>query len=130
MVARHEVLNIQAWNSDASAAIALTPFMSVDVSARADLSIDTLNIVISDKHPAMPLLRTHRNVPVIVSFAVNGVELSGLVTSLKQTKDGETTVTVSGDSKHAARMLARARSSSAIDGAVAQVEAPDRKSVV
>lgn len=124
MVARHEVLNIQAWNSDASAAIALTPFMSVDVSARADLSIDTLNIVISDKHPAMPLLRTHRNVPVIVSFAVNGVELSGLVTSLKQTKDGETTVTVSGDSKHAARMLARARSSSAIDGAVAQVEAP------
>ena len=124
MVARHEVLNIQAWNSDASAAIALTPFMSVDVSARADLSIDTLSIVISDKHPAMPLLRTHRNVPVIVSFAVNGVELSGLVTSLKQTKDGETTVTVSGDSKHAARMLARARSSSAIDGAVAQVEAP------
>ena len=124
MVARHEVLNIQAWNSDASAAIALTPFMSVEVSARADLSIDTLNIVISDKHPAMPLLRTHRNVPVIVSFAVNGVELSGLVTALKQTKDGETTVTVSGDSKHAARMLARARSSSAIDGAVAQVEAP------
>ena len=124
MVARHEVLNIQAWNSDASAAIALTPFMSVDVSARADLSIDTLSIVISDKHPAMPLLRTHRNVPVIVSFAVNGVELSGLVTSLKQTKDGEATVTVSGDSKHAARMLARARSSSAIDGAVAQVEAP------
>ena len=124
MVARHEVLNIQAWNSDASAAIALTPFMSVDVSARADLSIDTLSIVISDKHPAVPLLRTHRNVPVIVSFEVNGVELSGLVTSLKQTKDGEATVTVSGDSKHAARMLARARSSSAIDGAVAQVEAP------
>ena len=108
MVARHEVLNIQAWNSDASAAIALTPFMSVDVSARADLSIDTLNIVISDKHPAMPLLRTHRNVPVIVSFAVNGVELSGLVTALKQTKDGETTVTVSGDSKHAARKIGRA----------------------
>lgn len=124
MVARHEVVNIQAWNSDASAAIALTPFASVEVSARADLSIDTLNIVISDKHPAMPLLRTHRNVPVIVSFEVNGVELSGLVTSLKQTKDGETTVTVSGDSKHAARMLARARSSSAIDGAIAQVEAP------
>ena len=124
MVARHEVLNIQAWNSDASAAIALTPFMSVDVSARADLSIDTLNIVISDKHSAMPLLRTHRNVPVIVSFEVNGVELSGLVTALKQTKDGEATVTVSGDSKHAARMLARARSSSAIDGAIAQVEAP------
>src|SRR5699024_5523923 len=124
MVARHEVLNIQAWNSDASAAIALTPFMSVEVSARADLSIDTLNIVISDKHPAMPLLRTHRNVPVIVSFEVNGVKRSGLITALKQTKDGETTVTVSGDSKHAARMLARARSSSAIDGAVAQVEAP------
>lgn len=124
MVARHEILNIQAWNADASAAIALTPYVSVDVSARADLSIDTLSIVISDKHPAMQLLRTHRNIPVIVSFAVNGVRLSGLVTALKQTKDGEATVTVSGDSKHAARMLARARSTSAIDGAMAQVEAP------
>lgn len=124
MVARHEVLNLQAWNADASSAIALTPYVSVDVSARADLSIDTLSIVISDRHPAMQLLRTHRNIPVIVSFAVNGVELSGLVTALKQTKDGEATVTVSGDSKHAARMLARARSSSAIDGAIAQVEAP------
>lgn len=124
MVARHEILNIQVWNADASAAIALTPYVSVDVSARADLSIDTLSIVISDKHPAMQLLRTHRNIPVIVSFAVNGVQLSGLVTALKQTKDGKTTVTVSGDSKHAARMLARARSTSAIDGAIAQVEAP------
>ena len=117
----HEGIDLRVWDHNYSQWLSLAPWATLQLDHRADLSIDTLTLTLSDKHLAMGLLRAHRTTPVPVTLSVNGVEWSGLVTSLKQTSDGTVTVTASSDDKHLHRMLARAREATAVDSETATI---------
>ena len=122
MAVAHEAVDLRVWDQNYSQWQTLAPWATLQLEHRADLSIDTMTVTLSDKHPAVARLRSHRNVPVPVTLAVNGVEWSGLVTSLKQASGGVVTVTASSDDKHLHRMLARAREATAVDSETAEVK--------
>ena len=121
MAVAHEAVDLRVWDQNYSQWQTLAPWATLQLDHRADLSIDTLTLTLSDKHPAMGRLRGHRNTPVPITLAVNGVEWSGLVTALKQASGGVVTVTASSDDKHLHRMLARSRVATAVDSEMADI---------
>lgn len=121
MAVAHERIDLRVWDHNYSEWTPLVPWATLQLDHRADLSIDTLTLTLSDKHPAMGRLRAHRDTPVPVTLGLNGVEWSGLVTGLTQTSDGKVTVTVSSDDKHLHRLLARSREATAVDSEAADI---------
>lgn len=121
MALAHERIDLRVWDHNYSEWTPLVPWATLQLDHRADLSIDTLTLTLSDKHPAMGRLRAHRDTPVPVTLGLNGVEWSGLVTGLTQTSDGKVTVTASSDDKHLHRLLARSREATAVDSEAADI---------
>lgn len=121
MALAHERIDLRVWDHNYSGWTPLVPWATLQLDHRADLSIDTLTLTLSDKHPAMGRLRVHRDTPVPVTLGLNGVEWSGLVTGLTQTSDGKVTVTASSDDKHLHRLLARSREATAVDSEAADI---------
>ena len=71
MAVAHEAVDLRVWDQNYSQWQTLAPWATLQLEHRADLSIDTMTVTLSDKHPAVARLRSHRNVPVPVTLAVN-----------------------------------------------------------
>ena len=125
LVKRHEQIDARVWNQFFGTWWPLAPWSELSVTYRADLGVDQGTVTVPYSHPCASIFRQVRDgVPAPISIEVNGVFISGQITTAQAERAEETQVwrlTMQTDAKHAHSMMARPMVQSAADNAETQL---------
>lgn len=106
MVIDYSQYDLRIWDPFYAESRPLTGVKSIQINATGGLGIDQATIILHSQHPMSARFQAAQHAPIPITWELNGVFWSGMVTEAVQNRD-EWKLIVASDSKHFSRLQSR-----------------------